>query len=112
FPIMPRFAVLSSRTRLAAAPLALLLSLPLLAACGDDPDPDFDAAAPGLPDVEEGAMPEAAAPAPGAEGAACLVGTWAVDAEHSFRPEMWENLAAGGEINLDYAGSSGQAFLT
>jgi len=90
----------------------LLLALLALSACGDDPaaDPDLGADAPGTDGVEEGVPPVPDAPA--LTGAACLLGTWAVDAERSFRPEVWESLAPGGEVRFEYGGTSGRALLT
>ncbi|NNF58707.1 MAG: hypothetical protein HKN04_10750 [Rhodothermaceae bacterium] len=86
--------------------LCWILPLLLLAACGDadTTDPDFAA---------EGESPAAAAPMALAGGADCLLGTWAVDAEYSFRPEVWDNLTQGSDdLNFEFAGASGQALLT
>lgn len=59
----------------------LVLSAALaFAACASDPDASGEA--------EGGAVTPGAA----LSGEACLHGTWAADAEHTFRPETWERL--------------------
>jgi hypothetical protein len=90
----------------------LLLSVLAFAAC----DREAETVDPDLEDATGAAAPpapEETAPAPaGLTRADCLVGTWAMDAEHSFRPETWASLAPGGDTRFEYGGSSGRALLT
>ena len=81
-------------------PTALLALVLTLAAC--------DREAEAVDDFSEGEEPVTSE----ASGADCLVGTWAVDAAHSFRPEMWDNLMPGGEVQFAYGGHDGRALLT
>ncbi len=88
-----------------ASLLALAAAL-TLTACGSDADAPADAA---------GAEGAAAAAAPAAAtGEACLHGTWAADAEHTFRPETFQRLMQGGEGGPDIrlVGTSGRALVT
>ena len=86
--------------------LCWILPLLLLVACGDADTTDSDFA-------EEGETPAVDTPMASAGGADCLLGTWAVDAEHSFRPEVWDDLTQGSnDVNFEFAGASGQALLT
>ena len=79
---------------------SLLLLALTLAACDRDAET--------VDDFGEGEVPATAA----ASNADCLVGTWAVDAEYSFRPEMWDTLMPGGEVEFAYGGHDGRALLT
>ena len=35
-----------------------------------------------------------------------------MDAEQSFRPELWDTIAPGGEVRFEFGGASGRALLT
>ena len=90
------------------ASLLALAAVLTLSACGSDAD------APGSAAGEAGGE-SGGAIASARGGEACLVGTWAADPEHTFRPENFQRLMGGGgegAPSIRLTGTSGRALIT